>query len=75
MKKLNCLFREIIGVSPENRSEEVTMDGTEDWDSMAHMTLITQLEEEFEISLGAEEIMAMTSFSKIEEIVSSKIDS
>jgi acyl carrier protein len=75
MEKLTSLFKEIIGVSPETDPNEITMERIEDWDSMAHMTLITQIEEEFEISLEAEEIMAMTTYPKIKKIIDSKINS
>lgn len=39
------------------------------WDSMAHLHLITQLEERFNTRFGAAEIMVMNNFKSIEDIL------
>ena len=39
------------------------------WDSMAHLYLITQLEERFNTRFGAAEIMVMNNFKSIEDIL------
>ncbi len=43
-----------------------------EWDSVAHMYLTTALEEDFGIEFADEELAAMTTVSKIEEIVCSR---
>lgn len=39
------------------------------WDSVAHMALVAELEEQFEISLDAEDIVDMSSYAKSLEIL------
>ena len=39
------------------------------WDSVAHMTIVTQLEAEFDCMLEMEEIIAMSSYDKAVEIM------
>lgn len=43
------------------------------WDSLHHLNLIIELEVEFDVSFEPEEIAEMKSFSKIEELIESKI--
>jgi len=44
------------------------------WDSINHLRLIVELEEEFNISFDPEEIIVMKSINSIENIVKEKID-
>lgn len=43
------------------------------WDSMAHLNLILELEDVFDISLEPEEIAEMTSYESVFRIVSKKL--
>ncbi len=43
------------------------------WDSLHHLNLVIELEVEFDVSFEPEEIAEMKSFSKIEELIESKI--
>ena len=45
-----------IGVNPE-------------WDSVAHMALVAELEDQFEISLDTDDIVDMSSYAKSVEIL------
>ena len=40
-----------------------------EWDSIAHMALVAELEEQFGISLDAEDIVDMSSYAKSLEIL------
>ncbi len=48
-------------------------DNCEAWDSLHHLNLIVELEEAFNIEFEPEEIAAMRSFSKVLEVVESKL--
>jgi acyl carrier protein len=41
-----------------------------EWDSVSHMVLISEIEESFEISLDAEDVVDMSSVKKAIEIIS-----
>lgn len=44
------------------------------WDSLRHLNLIIELEDEFNISFEPEEIAQMKSIKKIEELLKDKIN-
>lgn len=39
--------------------------GDQDWDSLKHIELVTEIESFFEISLGVEELDTLTEFSSV----------
>lgn len=56
---------------------EITVDlrynSVPEWDSVAHMTLISALEEKFGVMFENEDIVEMTTISAIERIVSKHV--
>ena len=58
-------------------NEDVTVDASQkncaQWDSLHHLSLASELEEEFDIELEPEEIAEMTDFSRVIEMLKSKI--
>ncbi len=65
------LIRKVFG------TDDVTTDSSqkncEQWDSLRHLTLASELENEFEIDFEPEEIAVMTDFSKVVDMVKSKL--
>ena len=57
--------------------EDVTTNASqkncERWDSLHHLTLASELEEEFDIELEPEEIGEMTDFARVIAIIESKL--
>ena len=57
--------------------EDVTTDASqkncERWDSLHHLSLASELEEEFDIELEPEEIAEMTDFTRVIAMLESKI--
>ena len=57
--------------------EDVTTDASqkncERWDSLHHLTLASELEEEFDIELEPEEIGEMTDFARVIAMIKSKL--
>ena len=57
--------------------EDVTTDASqkncERWDSLHHLSLASELEEEFDIELEPEEIAEMTDFARVIAMLESKI--
>lgn len=44
------------------------------WDSVAHMSLIVNLEDEFDIMIDTDDVIDINSFSKAKEIVKKYLD-
>ena len=53
----------------EDISDDVSMENCDKWDSLNHLNLIMQLEEEFNVSLEPEDIAIMRSIDDIEVVL------
>ncbi|MFA5153148.1 MAG: acyl carrier protein [Clostridia bacterium] len=67
--KLKKLFAEAFGVDESIIVDELTYKSIEQWDSLAHMILITLIEEAFNIMIETEDVIDMSSFLKAKEIL------
>ena len=70
IEKLQAAFVETLNVSPASPFDELAYGVTEGWDSVAHMSLISSLEEKFDVMLPTEDVIDMSSFAKAKDIVS-----
>lgn len=50
--KLNVIFQDIFDDEDINIAEETTPEDIEDWDSIGHVYLTVEIEDEFGIKLG-----------------------
>ena len=57
----------------EDVSMDISQQNCERWDSLHHLTLASELEEEFDIELEPEEIAEMTDFSHVIVILETKV--
>ena len=69
MEKLKNAFITALGVSPDGDFDSLAYGQTPGWDSVAHMTLVAELEAAFDIMLSTDDVIGMSSFSKAKEIV------
>jgi acyl carrier protein len=64
---------EVIGrafkINPHELSDASSRDMIEQWDSMGHLTLITAIEDQFQVSIAIADAMEMTNIRKIKEIL------
>ena len=67
--RLKKVFAEGLGVSRTVDFESLEYRGIEEWDSVAHMQLVSEIEDEFEIMLDTEDVIGMSSFGKAKEIL------
>ncbi len=66
------MFAKIFRVSVDSINDETNRDRLRSWDSMRHLELVTALEEAFSIRLSADEIMSLTSFGQVRDLVLEK---
>ena len=70
-EKVLEIMREVFGV------KEVTIDASqkncEQWDSLRHLALASELEDAFDLELEPEEIAEMTDFSRVIAMLESKL--
>jgi len=68
-EKLIEVFTKALGVSKDTIIDELQYNSIPEWDSVAHMLLITELEDSFDIMLDTDDIIDMSSPAKAREIL------
>ena len=69
-EKILKIISQVLKTEVDENASQKTIS---QWDSLHHLNLIIELEVEFDVSFEPEEIAEMKSFSKIEELIESKI--
>ena len=62
IEKLKKTFSDSLGIDKATVVPELVYNSIDQWDSIAHMSLIALIEEEFDIMLDTDEIIDMSSF-------------
>ena len=65
------IMRSVFGI--EDVSTDVSQKNCERWDSLRHLTMASELEDAFDIELEPEEISEMTDFSRVINMINSKL--
>ena len=68
-EKLITVFTQALGISSEIITDDLQYNSIPEWDSVAHMLLITELEDSFDIMLDTDDIIDMSSPAKAREIL------
>ena len=68
-ERLERCFVEALGVAPEAVTDNLAYNSIKQWDSVAHMALVTALESEFNLMLDTDEIIAMSSVGAAKQIL------
>ena len=68
LEKYNKAFITALEVS-EDELEGLTYQGVMAWDSVGHMTLISELENAFDIMFDTEDVIDLSSYEKGKEIL------
>jgi acyl carrier protein len=66
------IFAEGLGVDESTLGDEASPDNTTEWDSLAAITLVSLIEDEFDVRLGAREIMKMQTIGLARSVLRSK---
>ncbi len=68
-EKLVAVFVDALGISAEDVQDELTYNTIKEWDSTAHMILVAEMEDSFDIMLDTDDIIDMSSVGKAKEIL------
>ncbi|BEE17203.1 acyl carrier protein [Aeromonas enteropelogenes] len=69
MMQLEQIFSDALGIELEQVSDALSYQGIPQWDSVAHMGLIAQLEDHYGVLLDTDDIIDMSSVGKAREIL------
>lgn len=70
-EKILGIMREVFDL--ETVPTDVSQKNCDRWDSLRHLTLASELEDAFDIELEPEEIAEMTDFSRVIDMIQSKL--
>ena len=65
------IMRAVFGI--DDITPEISQKNCERWDSLRHLTMASELEDVFDIELEPEEIAEMTDFSRVINMINSKL--
>ena len=68
-KKYEKIFTKALSVDKSRFTEKIEYNEIPEWDSIGHMTLISELEEGFKITIETDDIIDFSSFKKGIEIL------
>ena len=72
MDKLKEIIAAVFELDPSEISMEMTPENIETWDSLSQLTLINDIEEEFEIILEIEEIFSILKIGDVFDLLTKK---
>ena len=68
-EKYNQAFIEGLDIDNNSNIKSLNFNDIEEWDSIGHMSLMSALEDAFDISLDTEDIVDFSSYDKGKEIL------
>ena len=72
LNRLQAIFRTFFKSESIHLMETTTAEDIENWDSITHLNLINEIENQFEISFSFEEILKMKNIGELIEVIRSK---
>lgn len=68
-ERLSQIFMDCLNIDLAIIVDELTYNSIPEWDSVAHMALVSEIEDQFDIMLDTDDILDMNSFGKAKEII------
>lgn len=69
LKKYNNAFVQVFGAKAEELNDNYGKETVDEWDSVHQLSLISLLEESFDIMFDPEDIMEMTSYGNGKDLL------
>lgn len=73
-EELQEIFREVFFDDAIELFDEMTSDDVEDWDSLSHISLISEIEKHFNIEFTTDEIMHTKNVGEFIKIIEIKVN-
>ena len=67
MSKLTALIAKALLIPEDRVTEDLQYNSIPEWDSVAHMALVAELEDSYDLMLETDDIVGMSSVGKIRE--------
>ena len=73
LKKVNEIFSEVFDDPSLEVTEEMTAADIEDWDSLTHITLISEVESAFGFTFAMKDVLGMKNVGEMLDIIEKEI--
>ncbi|GAA5071264.1 acyl carrier protein [Thermocatellispora tengchongensis] len=64
LDRIRAVFRSSLNLAPDAEVDGLAYRAIPQWDSLAHMTLVAALEDEFDIMIDTDDVLDLSSFDK-----------
>ena len=68
-QKLREIFAESLNIDIAQVTDELAYNTIPEWDSIAHMALISEIDDAFDTMLDTDDVLDMSTFAKAKEIL------
>ena len=68
-EKLNDILAKVLLIDRSKISDGVSRKNAEEWDSMAHLMLVSEIESAFEVTMNDDDIMEIQTVGDIKKIL------
>ena len=72
-ERLDTTIRSALGLSVDEDLQRISYGTTQGWDSVGHIQLVAAIEEEFGVSLGPDDVFAMSDYQAVCEVVDGRL--
>lgn len=69
LDRLRVAFRTALGLAGDYDVDSLEYRGIDKWDSLAHMTLVAEIEDAFDVMIDTDEVIDMSSFGHARDIL------
>lgn len=69
LDRLEQVFRDVLTIDDDAQVQDLRYGQTPGWDSLAHMQLIAELEEAFDVVLEPDDVVELSDFSSARDIL------
>ena len=73
LEKVNDIFHDVFDDETIEVVEETTAADIEDWDSLTHITLISEIESEFGFTFSMKDVLGMQNVGEMLDIIEKEI--
>lgn len=73
LEKVNEIFHDVFDDESIEVVESTTADDIEDWDSLTHITLVSEIESEFGFKFAMKDVLGMKNVGEMLDIIEREI--
>lgn len=72
-EKLTDIFRDVFDDEGITLTEATTAADIEDWDSLTHITLLSAVEEEFDVKFGMKAVQNLKNIGELADLIAASL--